>query len=134
MANCMEKCCDSRDCDLAYMVEKKCYSVSCSSKDECRPVSVKASKKTPLISAMVMKKAEPKEETGNAYSVMIIICHILLPAISQITWPGSCCCALNLIASTRVSMLHGVRGTAPPGYCCCTINLIASTRLSYVTW
>jgi len=62
MAKCMEKCCDSKECDIAYMVEKKCYSVSCSSKDDCKPVSVKASKKTPLISAMVMK-AEPKEET-----------------------------------------------------------------------
>jgi len=62
MAKCMETCCDSKDCDLAYMVERKCYSVSCSSKEDCRPVSVKASKKTPLISAMVMK-VEPKEET-----------------------------------------------------------------------
>ena len=62
----MEKCCDSKDCDLAYMIEKKCYSVSCSRKEDCRPVSVKASKKTPLISAMVMK-VEPKEETGNIY-------------------------------------------------------------------
>ena len=66
MAKCMEKCCDSKDCDLAYMIEKKCYSVSCSRKEDCRPVSVKASKKTPLISAMVMK-VEPKEETGNIY-------------------------------------------------------------------
>ena len=66
MAKCMEKCCDSNDCDLAYMVEKKCYSVSCSSKEDCRPVSVKVSKKTPLIAAMVMK-VEPKEETGNSY-------------------------------------------------------------------
>ena len=65
MAKCMEKCCDSKDCDLAYMVEKKCFSVSCSSKEDCRLVSVKASKKTPLISAMVMK-VEPKEETGNS--------------------------------------------------------------------
>ena len=62
----MEKCCDSKDCDLAYMVDKKCYSVSCSSKEDCRPVSVKASKKSPLISAMVMK-AEPKEETGDSF-------------------------------------------------------------------
>lgn len=65
MAKCMEKCCDSKDCDLAYMVEKKCFSVSCSSKEDCRPVSVKASKKTPLISVMVMK-VEPKEETGKS--------------------------------------------------------------------
>lgn len=61
MGKCMEKCCDSKKCDIAYMVEKKCYSVSCSSKDFCIPVSVKASKKTPLISAMLIK-AEPKEE------------------------------------------------------------------------
>lgn len=70
MAKCMEKCCDSKDCDLAYMVEKKCYSVSCSSKDDCRPVSVKASEKTPLISAMVMK-VEPKEETGTRIQLCI---------------------------------------------------------------
>ena len=73
MAKCMEKCCDSKDCDLAYMVERKCYSVSCSSKEDCLPVSVKASKKTPLISAMVMK-AEPKEETGNSYVDGSLIC------------------------------------------------------------
>ena len=64
MAKCMEKCCDSKECDVAYMVEKKCYSVSCSSRDDCKPVTVKAPKKTPLISAMIMK-AEPKEETGR---------------------------------------------------------------------
>lgn len=62
MAKCMEKCCDSKECDLAYMVQKKCYSVSCSSKQDCIPISVKASKKSPLMSAMVMK-AKPKEET-----------------------------------------------------------------------
>lgn len=61
MGKCMEKCCDSKKCDIAYMVENKCYSVSCSSKDFCIAVSVKASKKTPLISAMLIK-AEPKEE------------------------------------------------------------------------
>lgn len=66
MAKCMEKCCESKECDVAYMVEKKCYSVSCSSRDDCKPVTVKASKKTPLISAMIMK-AEPKEETGRVY-------------------------------------------------------------------
>ena len=63
MAKCMDKCCDAKGCDMAYMVQKKCYSVSCTTKNDCTPVSVKVSKKTPLISAMVMK-AEPKEETG----------------------------------------------------------------------
>lgn len=66
MAKCMKKCCDIKECDVAYMVEKKCYSVSCSSRDDCKPVTVKASNKTPLISAMIMK-AEPKEETGRGY-------------------------------------------------------------------
>ena len=67
MAKCMKECCESKECDLAYMVQKKCYSVSCSSADDCKPMTAKASKNTPLISAMLMK-AEPKEEAGKLES------------------------------------------------------------------
>ena len=81
MAKCMEKCCDSKECDIAYMVQKKCYSVSCSSKEDCKPVSVKASKKTPLISAMVMK-AEPKEETGRFFKPPLALMRFSLGAFS----------------------------------------------------
>ena len=72
MAKCMKKCCDSSICDVAYMLNKKCYSVSCSSKEACHTVSVKPSEKTPLISAMIMR-AEPSEETGIAILVLPII-------------------------------------------------------------
>lgn len=62
MAKCMEKCCDAKECDLAYMVQKRCYAVSCTRKEYCIPISVKASEKSPLMSAMIMK-AKPKVET-----------------------------------------------------------------------
>ncbi|XP_074607782.1 uncharacterized protein LOC141860552 isoform X2 [Acropora palmata] len=62
MASCMNKCCDNKDCDLAYMVQKKCYAVSCTKKEYCIPMTVKASKKSPLMSAMIMK-VQSKVET-----------------------------------------------------------------------
>ncbi|XP_029205947.2 uncharacterized protein LOC114969793 isoform X4 [Acropora millepora] len=62
MASCMKKCCDNKECDLAYMVQKKCYAVSCTKKEYCIPMTVKASKKSPLMSAMIMK-VESKVET-----------------------------------------------------------------------
>ena len=70
MADCMRKCCDSTKCDVAYFMEKKCYQVSCSNKDACRPLSIKPSKTAPLMSAMMMK-AEPVKDTGNTTYLLV---------------------------------------------------------------
>ena len=72
MASCMKKCCDNKDCDLAYMVQKKCYAVSCTKKEYCIPMTVKASKKSPLMSAMIMK-VESKVETGALVGIEILL-------------------------------------------------------------
>ena len=76
MADCMRKCCGNTDCDIAYFLEKKCYQVACSTKEACRPLAVKASKDSPLMSAMIMRP-KPKKPTGKIWDK-----RLLLPRIS----------------------------------------------------
>lgn len=68
MARCMARCCQSKNCDVAYYVDNKCYSVTCTNKGACIPVDVKGKPKSkiPLISAMLTKPKEEEDEvTGN---------------------------------------------------------------------
>lgn len=68
MGKCMEKCCDSKKCDIVYMVENKCYFVLCFSKDFCILVLVKVFKKIFLIFVMLIK-VEFKEEIGKKVEI-----------------------------------------------------------------
>ena len=72
MGECMKKCCDSTNCDVAYFVGKKCYSVVCSNKEACKLVSSKPSKDSPLLSTML--KAEKELKTGEVYSHKNVLC------------------------------------------------------------
>lgn len=36
MAMCMDRCCAQRDCNVAYMVDKNCFSVACYSPSLCK--------------------------------------------------------------------------------------------------
>lgn len=35
---CVQRCCDQRSCDLVAWIGEHCYSVSCFSRDLCKPV------------------------------------------------------------------------------------------------
>jgi hypothetical protein len=70
MPKCMARCCEIKKCDIAYYVDNKCYSVTCTTKEACKPVSVKGKPKhkIPLISAMVTKPKEEEDDvTGNIH-------------------------------------------------------------------
>ena len=56
---CMNFCCDSKDCDLAFMIDKDCYGVKCKDPDQCKTRSARPTKYRPMIA---FKKAS---ETGN---------------------------------------------------------------------
>jgi len=44
-SSCIEKCCSSKTCDVAFMVEKNCYSVKCAAnKRRCLPVVARSKK------------------------------------------------------------------------------------------
>ena len=44
-SSCIEKCCSSKTCDVAFMVEKNCYSVKCATdKRRCLPVVARSTK------------------------------------------------------------------------------------------
>ena len=44
-SSCIEKCCNSQACDIAFMVEKNCYSVKCASNmRRCLPVVARSTK------------------------------------------------------------------------------------------
>lgn len=44
-SSCIEKCCSSRPCDVAFMVEKNCYSVKCATNmRRCLPVVARSTK------------------------------------------------------------------------------------------
>ena len=36
MEGCVEHCCNAKKCDIAFVISKKCYLVSCHNKDSCK--------------------------------------------------------------------------------------------------
>ena len=63
MHDCMSTCCDDTKCDLAYMVQNKCYKVTCYDKEMCRTVPAKQSPGTPTMSFMIRK--EESKDVGE---------------------------------------------------------------------
>ena len=59
MKQCVSQCCGIRDCDLAFMLNKDCYSVICDSLESCAPKKNKKGSKDTLI-AYVARKYHPK--------------------------------------------------------------------------
>eukprot|EP00795_Rhopilema_esculentum_P005347 gene5347-521_t len=59
MKQCVSQCCGIRDCDLAFMLNKDCYSVICDSLESCAPKRNDKGSKDTLI-AYVARKYHPK--------------------------------------------------------------------------
>lgn len=36
IGGCVDHCCNAKKCDIAFVISKKCYLVSCRSKDSCK--------------------------------------------------------------------------------------------------
>lgn len=50
MVSCIEKCCQTQDCDVAFMSRENCYLVDCRSNDSCRTKHLKRPKYETMLS------------------------------------------------------------------------------------
>ena len=46
---CMEICCGIKDCSVAYMVEDKCFAISCNDREQCKTFVKSPSENSPVI-------------------------------------------------------------------------------------
>ena len=46
---CMEICCEMKDCSVAYMVEHNCFAISCNDKEQCKTFVKTPSENSPVI-------------------------------------------------------------------------------------
>ncbi len=46
---CMSFCCDSKDCDLAFMIDSDCYGVKCKDPSNCKTRTARPTKYRPMI-------------------------------------------------------------------------------------
>ena len=49
IGECMSHCCMEKDCDLAFMIDKDCYTVKCKNPGLCRTRSARPTKFKPQI-------------------------------------------------------------------------------------
>ena len=54
---CARLCCMLKACDLAFMLESKCFTVQCKSKALCEPVQARSARFSPLICYILVKAA-----------------------------------------------------------------------------
>ncbi|XP_028404371.1 uncharacterized protein LOC114527010 [Dendronephthya gigantea] len=67
MGDCMKKCCDQTICDLAYLENGKCFTVTCKTPDSCATTVAKDNEKSPLIAFTTpVETPSSKEITSNA--------------------------------------------------------------------
>ena len=66
---CMDRCCAQRDCNVAYMVDKNCFSVACYSPVLCKISDVSATNGDVEISTILNSTAEkPAEKRKSLFS------------------------------------------------------------------
>ena len=69
MGMCMDRCCAQRDCNVAYMVDKNCFSVACYSPVLCKISDVSATNGDVEISTILNSTAEkPAEKRKSLFS------------------------------------------------------------------
>eukprot|EP00794_Sanderia_malayensis_P011221 gene11221-12400_t len=61
---CMNFCCDSKECDLAFMIDNDCYGVKCKDPNNCRTRAARPTKYRPMIA--FKKSTETVPKAGNA--------------------------------------------------------------------
>ena len=49
IGECMSHCCVDKNCDLAFMINKDCYTVNCTSKDLCKAIPARTVEFIPQI-------------------------------------------------------------------------------------
>lgn len=62
--DCINHCCDSKSCDVAFMVTNACYMVQCNSKESCEIQQAKRPKLGTILS-VVNKKSKLKGKERN---------------------------------------------------------------------
>ena len=85
MKTCIAKCCNlEKNCDIAYMEDGKCYTISCFKKGLCMTVEKHSEDQSPAIAYMdhFISKAEETEDVENDQGIgkkvsSIIPCSLL---------------------------------------------------------
>ncbi|XP_015765053.1 PREDICTED: uncharacterized protein LOC107343965 [Acropora digitifera] len=72
MGMCMDRCCAQRDCNVAYMVDKNCFSVACYSPVLCKISDVSATNGDVEISTILNSTAEKPAEKHSMIVYVII--------------------------------------------------------------
>ena len=77
---CMDRCCAQRDCNVAYMVDKNCFSVACYSPILCKISDVSATNGDVEISTILNSTAEkPAEKRKSLFSpVACLSLHVFV--------------------------------------------------------
>ena len=90
MRECTNKCCDSNDCDVAFMLKQRCYLVTCYTKKGCQTVPARHSVFTPRVAhvqrsnvsqlASFMDEQEKVEQSHSSAKADYITSFSTLPA------------------------------------------------------
>ncbi|XP_048589005.1 uncharacterized protein LOC5518116 isoform X2 [Nematostella vectensis] len=88
MKSCMRMCCALRSCDVAYMFDRNCFSISCFSPDLCHVTDFPTSNGDVEISTMVktVKKEKLPEETHSVIVYIVVGAVLLLAGVAGIVW------------------------------------------------
>ena len=62
MNHCLQECCSMSSCNAAFMIGKKCYSVSCATKEDCKTTPAR---KTNLITSIAFVNRTHNESTNR---------------------------------------------------------------------
>ena len=56
MASCIDKCCQTQDCDAVFMSRDNCYLVNCYSLEKCKTKQSKSSKTRSMLSIVAKSR------------------------------------------------------------------------------
>ena len=75
----MDRCCAQQGCNLAYMVDKNCFSVSCFSTSLCKISDVPSTNGDVEISTIMNSTAErPAEKSEYALNISLFLFSLFL--------------------------------------------------------
>ena len=72
MPQCVSQCCKMKGCDVAFMVNKDCYSVLCKSLESCVPKKNKDPSMSTLIAYVAKHQQDRLKGKGYDYTVQFI--------------------------------------------------------------
>ena len=62
--DCIDKCCDEKACEVAFLVDKKCHSVECYGDELCQTEPVEDDKFSPTVVYMNVRNGKRMKDKG----------------------------------------------------------------------